>query len=124
MNVNAHVITSARIHGKKNLARTAMPHEAFTSPDAVVDLLSKSTSPAASPGARQLLKQMSSSQWRVIRGSHRSPDDPTLHVTIEIGATRYHLRLDGRSCVFDITHVSSNETNRMAGRKPWQGPGA
>ncbi|MCA9136598.1 MAG: hypothetical protein KDB00_07560 [Planctomycetales bacterium] len=100
-----------------------MPNEAFASVDAVVDLLANSTSPAASPAARQLLQQMSSSRWRVIRGNHRSSADPTPHVTIEVGGTRYHLRLDGRSCVFDITHVSSDETQRLAGRKPWQGPG-
>ena len=74
-------------------------------------------------GARILLSQMGTLPWQVIRGAHRSPDDPSLHVTIAIAATRYHLRLDARSCVFDIT-VVGNKTHRLAGRKPWAGPGA
>lgn len=98
--------------------------ERFTQVEAVVDLLAGSTSPAAQLGARDLLRQMSATPWRVIRGAHRSPEDPNLHVTIAIAQTRYHLRLDAKSCVFDITHIADKQTARPAGHKPWVGPGA
>jgi hypothetical protein len=118
------IVTAAKSQGSKELAQSAIPGERFTQVDAVVDLLAESTSPAAQPGARNLLQQMSTVPWRVIRGAHRSLDDPSLHVTIAVAATRYHLRLDGRSCVFDITRVVGDQTQRPAGRKPWVGPGA
>ncbi len=124
MQVSASVVTAAKSRGEKQLARSTVPGEAFTQVDAVVDLLAKSSSPAVQPGARRLLHEMSSTGWRVVRGAHRSADDPTTHVTIAIAATRYHLRLDGKSSVFDITRVVGDRTERPAGREPWVGPGA
>src|SRR5262249_48379046 len=97
--------------------------ERFTQVDSVIDLLAQSTSPAAQPGARKLLQEMTTTTWRVIRGAHRS-DDLTWHILVAIGKKRYHLRLDGRSCICDITYVSDDETQRLAGHKPWVGPGA
>ena len=124
MFVSPGTVSAAKSKGMKELARSSLPGERFIQVDAVVDLLVGSTSPAAQPGARILLQQMSTVPWRVIRGAHRSPDDPSLHVTIAIAATRYHLRLDGKSCVFDITHVVGDQTQRPSGNKPWVGPGA
>jgi hypothetical protein len=124
MLVSPGIVTAAKKRGSKELARSASPGERFTQVDAVVDLLAGSTSPAAQPGARNLLHQMSADPWRVIRGAHPSPEDPTPHVTIETAAARYHLRLDGRSCIFDITRVVRGRTQRPAGRNPWVGPGA
>lgn len=124
MFISPSIITSAKNLGSKQLARSAFPGEPFSQVDAVVDLLAESTSPAAQPGARNLLQQMSTVPWQLIRGAHRSPDDPSLHVTIAVAATRYHLRLDARSCVFDITRVVADQTERAAGRQPWVGPGA
>jgi hypothetical protein len=43
---------------------------------------------------------------------------------VEVRGARYHLRLDGRGCVFDITRVVGDETYRPAGGPPWVGPGA
>ena len=118
------IITAAKQHGQKELAGSAVPGERFTQVDAVVDLLAETTSPAAQPGARDLLQQMSTTTWRVIRGAHTSADDGTPHVTIEVGRTRYHLRLDGRGCIFDITRVVAAQVQRPAGRNPWEPPGA
>ena len=117
-------VTAAKNRGLKELAGSAPPGEPFTQVDAVVDLLAESTSPAAQPGARYLLRQMSIAPWRVVRGAHRSPGDPTPHVLIEVAKERYHLRLDGRSCIFDITLQVEGETRRPSHREPWVGPGA
>jgi hypothetical protein len=118
------IVTAARRQGLKDLARSTSPGEAFSQVDAVIDLLAESTAPAAQPGARKLLQQLSTTPWRLIRGAHRSPHDLTLHVTVEIAGTRYHLRLDRNLCVFDITRVLGDQTQRPAGHEPWVGPGA
>jgi hypothetical protein len=122
--ISASIITAAKRHGQKALARTASPGEPFTQVDEVVDLLAESTSPGAQPGARRLLQQMSTALWRLIRGAHASQDDATPHVTIALGRTRYHLRLDGRQCVFDITHFVDEDLQRLSGHDPWTPPGA
>jgi hypothetical protein len=96
----------------------------FTRVEDVVDLLASSISPAAQSGARRLLQQMSTETWYVIRGAHRSPDDPNQHVTIEVHRNRYHLRLDRRECVYDITCYVAQQVQRPAGREPWTRPGA
>ena len=124
MFISPSTVADAKKLGTRQLAHSALPGEPYTAIDAVVDLLAESTSPAAQRGARILLSQMGTLPWEVIRGAHRSSDDPSLHITIAIAATRYHLRLDARSCVFDITHVVGNKTHRLAGPKPWVGPGA
>ena len=46
------------------------------------------------------------------------------HITVEVGGKNYHLRLDGRGCVFDITAVLQGETVRPSGHRPWVRPGA
>src|SRR5262245_30379510 len=69
----------------------------------VVDMMVESTSPAAQRGARELLRNMSCTPWRVVAAVHSSQADATRHITVEVGRTRYHLRLDGRGCIFDIT---------------------
>lgn len=124
MFISAGLVASARSRGNRQLAKSAVPGEPFARVDDVVDLLSRATSPAAQPGARALLKQMAAESWKVIRGAHQSLKDATRHVTVEVGGDRYHLRLDGRECVFDITRVVNKETERPAGRLPWVGPGA
>jgi hypothetical protein len=123
MFVSASTVTAARSKGSKELASSVIQGERFTRVDAVVDLLATATNPRAQPGARNLLQQMAVVPWRVIRGAHKSGDDRTLHVTVAIAETRYHLRLDGNSCVFDITRVRAGQTERPAGSKPWVGPG-
>lgn len=117
-------VATAKRFGVRDLAHSAAPGEQLTQVAEVVDLLSGATSPAAQPGGRALLRGMASGTWRLIRGAHRSRDDATLHVTVEVAGVRYHLRLDARGCVFDITRVVGGATHRPAGGPPWVGPGA
>jgi hypothetical protein len=124
MVISPSTITAAKQRGQKELAHSALPGEPLTQVNEVVDLLATSTSPAAQPGARSLLQAMATGPWRVIRGAHRSQDDPTPHVTVVVGGVRYHLRLDARACVFDITRVVGQQTQRPAGHAPWVRPGA
>lgn len=125
MIISPSTIAAAKRNGSNDLARgSAPPGERLTRVDEVVDLLANSTSPAAQPGARDLLQQMAATAWNVVRGLHSSPDDGSPHVTVAIGRTRYHLRLDGKGCVFDITCYREGETQRPAGAKPWAPPGA
>ena len=122
MFVSASIVTAAKRNGSKQLAASALPGEPFTQVDAVVDLLAGSTSPAAQRDARELLRKMADKAWKVIRGAHASRD-ATLHVLIEVDR-RYHLRLDGNHCVFDITIVREEQTQRPSRREPWVRPGA
>lgn len=124
MQISSSIVTAAKRNGSKNLAGSGTPGEPFSQVDAVVELLAESTSPAAQRGARQLLKDMSTEPWVVIRGMHQSADDAIRHVTMTIHGMRYHLRLDGNHCVFDITCRRNDETQRPAGQKPFVGPGA
>ena len=125
MIISAGILTAAKQRGDDTLAhRPASPGDGFTCVDDVVDLLAGSTSPRAQPGARALLYEMAATPWLVVCGAHASADDRTPHVTVEVGGTRYHLRLDARQCVFDITSVAGGQTQRPAGSKPWVAPGA
>lgn len=92
--------------------------------DDVVDLLAERTSPAAQPSARQLLREMTNGPWRVVAAIHQNDNDSTPHVTVEIGGTRYHLRLDARECIFDITYFNRDIIARPAGLPGWLAPGA
>jgi hypothetical protein len=123
MQVSSSTVTAAKQWGRTELAKSALPGEPLTQAGDVVDLLADKTSPAAQPGARRLLQQMAAGPWLVIRGLHRSPNDGTPHVTVEVAGKRFHLRLDGNRCVFDITRVVNDEVQRPAGRAPWQAPG-
>ncbi len=91
--------------------------------DQVVDLLAEFTSPAAQRGARILLHEMTTAHWTVVAGIHRSPHDPTPHITVEVRRRRYHLRLDRQQCIFDIVSTVDDEHQRLGGNKPWVGPG-
>jgi hypothetical protein len=116
-------ISAAKWWGQRKLARSTRPGERWSRTDDVVDLLAARTSPGAQSAARLLLHQMATTPWSVIRGAHPSKSDATQHVLVEIGGVRYHIRLDARDCVFDITHRVDEETERVSGRKPWVPPG-
>ncbi|MGV2336833.1 MAG UNVERIFIED_CONTAM: hypothetical protein LVR18_22985 [Planctomycetaceae bacterium] len=124
MFVSPTLVAAAKNLGSRGLAQSVMPGEQFTSPDAVVDLMAECTSPAAARGARMLLQKMSEGHWQVIRGAHRSAQDGNLHITIAVSSKRYHLRLDARSCIFDITFFANNERQTLDERNPWEAPGA
>jgi hypothetical protein len=118
--VTATLVQSAKQYGLDNL-RGQFPIRASK----VVDLLVNATSPAAQRGARELLSRMSVGPWKAIRDIHQSADDPTPHLTVEIRDTNYHLRLDARACIFDITgKTKSGEIIRLAGVPPHLRPGA
>jgi hypothetical protein len=90
----------------------------------VVDLLVKATSPGAQLGARKLLTLMSNGGWKVIANVHRSRNDPTPHIRVSVCNVEYHLRLDARGCVFDITYRKGDETIRLSQHLPYVRPGA
>ncbi len=71
-----------------------------------------------------MLRQMGLAPWHVIANVHPSGDDPTPHITVEVCGKNYHLRLDARGCVFDITLRNAGETVRPSGHRPWVRPGA
>jgi hypothetical protein len=125
MIVSQSVVTAAKEWGDDNMAGQYV--EAGRRPiraDHVVDLLAERTSPAAQRGARCLLQDMPGRAWTVIASIHRSPDDSTPHITIQVRGRNYHLRLDGNECVFDITATVAGQRQRPAGSMPWVGPGA
>jgi hypothetical protein len=123
MIVNPSLVTAARRNGDKRLSQTCLIGKCFTQASEVVDLLTQATSPAAQTGARHLLREMSAAHWYVIRGLHRSGDD-TPHMLVEVRGVRYHLRVDFRQCIFDITCKDGERTHRPSGRMPHTPPGA
>jgi hypothetical protein len=93
--------------------------------DQIVDMLVNSVSPGAELAARILLRLMEKNPWQAIRGIHPSPNDPTRHMRLDIRGVSYHLRLDAKNVIFDITYVdSAGATRRLSGREPWLRPGA
>jgi hypothetical protein len=123
MIVSGSIVAAAKWYGVKELAASAGPGEQLTRADDVVDLLANATSPRAQPLARELLREMGSGPWKVIRGAHSSTSDPTPHVLVEVSGHRYHLRLDGQGCVFDITKGGNESDQRGGWPAPWVGPG-
>jgi hypothetical protein len=122
MIVSAQILESARQRGER--FRQFIPARgSLVRPDEIVDRLAAGTSPAAQRGARDLLRKMACSPWRVVASLHANERDGTDHITIEIVDTRYHLRLDARGCIFDITAASKTGVERVSGARPWAGPG-
>jgi hypothetical protein len=71
------------------------------------------------------LRQMGIAPWSVVANVHTNEYDPTPRITVEVQGRRYHLRLDARGCVFDITFVNNaKETVRLSGHRPFVRPGA
>ena len=123
MIISSSIVESAKRNGERFPQFVPSLGRPINSDD-VVDLLADRTSPGAQPSARQLLRDMSSVSWRVVAAIHQNDHDNTPHITIEIGGTRYHLRLDARGCIFDITYFNRDVAARPAGLPGWMGPGA
>ena len=90
--------------------------------ESVVDLLTGQTSPGAAPVARTLLRRMAQEPWRVVRGIHVSASDGTRHITLRMAGRGYHLRVDARDCIFDITRAAGEAeegVDRLGHRAPW-----
>lgn len=125
MIITPHLVELAKRMGQDNLngQYTVNPNDRIRAAR-VIDLLVASTSPAAQRGARDLIRQMSVVPWKVIANIHRSASDSTPHINVEVSRKIYHLRLDARGCVFDITAADAGETIRPPGPSPWVRPGA
>lgn len=120
MYVLPQIIRAAKHNGKLSLRKDTGSIRC----DQIVDLLVNGTSPHAQPGARKLLQLMGQHAWEAITGVHPSPADRTAHVRLDINGVPYHLRLDARGFIFDITSVTDKATERLSGREPWLRPGA
>ena len=78
MIVLPQIVQSAKRQGNDNFNNQySNPPTDKTRAYRIVDLLVDSTSPAAQPGARELLTQMALSPWKVIANVHRSESDWT-----------------------------------------------
>ncbi len=99
--------------------------------DEVLDLLQDGAGigrhPAVKRDSKELLDRLAMSrEWRVSAGPHRKGDpgsstrDATTHITVTIDtSTSYHLRLDKRGHLFQVT----DEKGSLSGIKPWSSPG-
>ena len=95
----------------------------------VVELIAASCAGSRHPGikrdARALLEQMADNRWQITAGPHsggfggggRNPDE-TNHVTLRVNHRSYHLRMDGRGHLFQITGGNAPSV------APWLAPGA
>lgn len=70
------------------------------------------------PKANFLIEEMAKGSWIVIAGPHTSESDSTNHITVEANKKRYHLRLDMRNNIFEITTPTIAKDVR-----PWHAPG-
>lgn len=89
--------------------------------DGVVDLLVEGRQPNRHPAIRinsnKLLAMMAQKKWLLTAGAHQSPGDQTTHYTVSIGDHKYHLRLDARGHLFDISGPG------LPDLAPWAAPG-
>jgi hypothetical protein len=46
---------------------------------------------------------MANAPWTLVEGIHTSPSDPMDHILIEVGGSRFHLRLTRKQLIFEIT---------------------
>lgn len=126
MFVDPRMLQKAKINGVDNIyhQHTPQPGDRIRA-GRVVDLLADFTSPRAQPGARELLRKMGDGRWYVVANVHTNANDPTPRITVEVRKTRYHVRIDAKGCVFDITYVNAaNQTVSLSGQPPWVRPGA
>jgi hypothetical protein len=96
----------------------------------LVDLLEKCARGSRHIGvkssAKTILEDMAAHSWRITAGPHRGGRgrdgnvDKETHITVRISGTSnsYHLRLDNRGQLFQITG------DGMSTVKPWIAPGA
>jgi hypothetical protein len=95
----------------------------------VVDLLVESSKhsrhPAVRRNANRMLEEMAQGEWRVGAGVHKGgfggngqPPDMNRHLTIRTGRGGYHLRVDARGHLFEMTGRGMDRT------PPWASPGA
>lgn len=125
MYIDSNVVRAAKQMGVDNIYGQYTPRAGErVRAHRVVDLIVESTSPGAQAGARELLRRMGTGPWTVIANVHANENDPTPRLTVEVGGTRYHLRLDARGCIFDITFVNRGQTLRLSGHLPFVRPGA
>ena len=126
MHVAPQIVEAAKRNGRDNIyGQSKTRFNDRIRAEKVVDLLVTATSPAAERGARELLHQMGRKPWDVLRPVHTSESDPTPPITLGQGQDKYHLRLDARGCVFDVTLKEKDKaTIRLSGHEPWMRPGA
>jgi hypothetical protein len=77
-------------------------------------------------GSKLLLDKMAEKQWRISAGAHRGgfggknkAPDQTTHITMNVGGSSYHLRLDAKGHLFMITGPGIENTVM-----PWVAPGS
>ena len=126
MIVDPGTLTMAARNGSAARNLYVPPGGQPVNPDRVVELLASHSSPRAQPGARVLLREMARGPWVITASVHRvgHAGDATPHVNVIVGRKQYHLRLDASGCVFDITSVTGEGTQRPSGNLPWVPPGA
>ncbi|MEM6628755.1 MAG: hypothetical protein AAF694_03745 [Bacteroidota bacterium] len=95
----------------------------------VVELIVASCAGSRHPGvkgeARPLLEQMADNPWQITAGPHkgglggggRNPDK-TMHITLRVNHRSYHLRMDNRGHLFQMTGGNAPSI------APWLAPGA
>jgi hypothetical protein len=123
MIVSPEIVESAKNNGRRLNQYVPSLGRRITT-DEVVDLLAERTSPAAQRGARALLRIMRDRRWHVSAAVHTNEDDSTPHLTVAVRGVGYHLRLDGRGCIFDITMMDGDGVERPSGNRPWVRPGS
>jgi hypothetical protein len=130
MIINAQVVSQAKQNGKKG-PRYHANNRSMTTDD-VVELLVQKTSPGAEQSARMLISEMARQAWTFEASQHSggTGGDLTPHLRVDVSAPlgqphrAYHLRLDARGCIFDVTFRAEDKTQRPSGIPPYTPPGA
>ncbi|MEZ5064052.1 MAG: hypothetical protein R3B81_04915 [bacterium] len=87
--------------------------------DQLIELLESRVAPGAQPARTLFLRELVVGRHRNLRAHTEGSKDGTLHYTVFVGGRGYHLRVDRRGVVFQIT----NKEGDLHPVPPWVRPG-
>lgn len=88
----------------------------------LIHLLECRVSPGALPGRNELVRRLADCRrHRNLRAHTEGSDDGTSHYTVYIDGRGYHLRVDAKGIIFQVT---DNSRQDIRGYDPWRPPGS
>ncbi len=88
--------------------------------DELIDLLENKIAPAVHFSRTKLVNELVTRPHRNLKAHTKGSDDKKLHYTVFVNGRGYHLRLDRRGIIFQITDRDGNLSPVL----PWTPPGA
>ncbi|MGI9628763.1 MAG: hypothetical protein ACR2QM_18150 [Longimicrobiales bacterium] len=86
----------------------------------LLELLERKISPRAHFSRTKLVRELARARHRNLRAHTTGSDDKTMHYTVFVRGTGYHLRLDAKGVVYQITDGPNSDLSSVP---PWVRPG-